>query len=90
MGEPVPVGPSDLALLPTPRILLPIDLVLALPTSSRIREMIQEQRNAGRAPARMAAVFERGRRYFAIIDFDGPGNRGLLYPLDVWTWKGGR
>ncbi len=62
-------------------------MLLALPTSSAVRGLIQERRDAGMWPKPMATVFARGRRYFAIVDFDGrPGNRGLLYPLDVYAW----
>ncbi len=66
---------------------LPIDVVLALPTSSVIRQLIQERRNKGHWPLPMARVFASGHRYFAIVDFGGANSPGLLYPLDVYVWE---
>ena len=65
---------------------LPLDIVLALPSGSAMRDVIQERRNDGDRPKQFAHVFARDGQYFAVIDFDGPGRPGLLLPLDVWVW----
>ncbi len=70
-----------------PRFQLPIDVVLALPASPRVRELIQARRNAGEWPRPVATIYAWGRRYMAVVDFEGPGATGLMFPLDVYVWE---
>jgi len=85
--EALPAKPPREVPFPAPRHPVPLDLVLALPTSSVMRALIQERRNRGDRPKSTAQVFANGRQYFAIIDFEGDRRPGLLIPLDVFVWE---
>ena len=87
MTEVIPARTDRDAPLPPAPHYVPLDLVLALPTGSMIRDLVQQRRNRGERPKPMAKVFAHGRQYFAVIDFEGPGRRGLLIPLDVFVWE---
>jgi hypothetical protein len=67
---------------------VPLDVVLALPTSSCIRKLIQDRRDHGDRPCPTAFLYALGKQYFALVDFYGPGRPGLVIPLDVWVWNG--
>jgi hypothetical protein len=85
MAQPAPQRHDGLASTKHPILL---DLVLALPTSSAFRSLIQARRDRGDWPKPLAHVFAQGDRYFAVVSFHGQDHSDLVYALDVWVWNG--
>lgn len=63
---------------------LPIELVLALPTSSTIAAWAETRMLRGERPLPLAQTFWRHGRLFTTVEFAG-GGPGLFFALDVWA-----
>lgn len=83
---------TDLASAPltngAPHWELPLAVILALPTGSVMRALIQNRRNRGDRPKPIGQLFTQEGQFFALVDFYGEDRPGILYPLDVWDWGG--
>jgi hypothetical protein len=64
---------------------LPVEVALALPASSVIAQLSRERLANGERALPIAQLLLRGDRFFTAVDFAGPGRRGLVFAVDVWT-----
>jgi hypothetical protein len=64
--------------------LVPIEMVLFC-TTSAFKAAILARYPGGHSPKRVAKVFARGKRFFAVVSFHGRPQGDLLLPLDVHT-----
>ncbi len=83
-----PSPPADLApaAVPAGAWRVPLELVLASSSSDYV-SLINRRRAHGSMPAADAQVFVEGGRFWALVDFAGPGRPGLLFALDLWEWE---
>ncbi len=65
---------------------VPVEVILALPTSSMFSDLIAKRRFTCGLKA-MGKVFARGDRFFAIISFQGKDVPDLMFALDLWAWE---
>jgi len=63
---------------------LPVEMVLALPSSSVIGQLARDRQARGDRVLPLATVFWRQGRMFATVEFAG-NKPGLLFALDIWT-----
>jgi hypothetical protein len=63
---------------------VPLELVLAAPTSSVMKGLVRRRLETQDWAHPTARVFMRGKRLFAEV-FYGPHRNSVLYPLDVYA-----
>ncbi len=63
--------------------LVPVELVLACSRSAFV-QMVYARAARGDWYKPTAAVFARGKRFFAVIEFHETKYHGVFLPLDVW------
>lgn len=63
---------------------VPVELVLACPSASAIKTVVQQRIVRGDMPKASARVFYRGQRLFAQVAFKRAGAVDLLFALDIW------
>ena len=68
-----------------PSWFIPVEVVLALPASSVIAGLARDRMRAGERVLPLARLVQRFGRYFAMVDFVGPGRPALFFAVDVWT-----
>ena len=64
---------------------VPIEVVLALPSSSIVGAVVRNKMARGERPLALADMLVQGGRFFARVHFVGINRPALLFPLDLWT-----
>lgn len=67
---------------------VPLELVLAVPTSSVMQALIRTRFETQDWPHGMARVTRQGKRFFAEV-FYGPNRNSVFFPLDVYAAENG-
>jgi hypothetical protein len=80
-----PDGLDDPARYPEGAWAVPLELVLALPTSSVLNALVHARVRKQDHPKPLAIVMKRGNRFFAEVLFHGPARPSVFFPLDVFT-----
>ncbi|MET3665939.1 hypothetical protein [Caulobacter sp. 1776] len=69
---------------------VPLEVLLALPASSIIQQLVIKRVQGGTPVQPTGQLLRRHGRFFATVDFDGPGAKSLFFALDVWDRRPSR